>query len=281
MVLKTSHISSQPENQAKNHLSTQIKNLVPENVYGSSKRLTWLASHFTKIDSILEMGCGTGYMICLPLKKMGYSIQGLDLDSRSIEYGRRVFQDEDIDPSCLKTMDIANVNDLLDVVIASEVLEHISDHDLNDVLKNIKKSLKPAGKLLVTIPNGYGWFEMESFIWNKLGLGKFLQMTRVAHLVESAKKFIFGDATLHPPHPSTLSESPHIQRFTLRKIKTLLHQNGFEVLQTSGSVLFAGPFTNLIFHGIKPFLKANCFLGDQFKQLASGYFISCQVAQGE
>jgi len=275
------NIYSQPENRAKIHLSNEINLLVPENVYGSSKRLAWLVSHLTQRDSILELGCGTGYMICLPLVKLGYSIQGLDQHAQSIEYGRRVFQEEGVDPSRLKTMDLADMKESLDVIIASEVLEHLSDRNLGAVLRNMKKIIKPTGRLLVTVPNGYGWFEMESFMWNKLGLGKLLKITRIANIIESIKPLIFGKDALHLPHPSTLSESPHVQRFTLQKIKSLLQDNGFEIVQTSGSVLFAGPFTNLVFHGIGPFLKLNCFLGDQFPRLASAYFIACQVSQGD
>jgi len=255
--------------------------VINENVYGHAKRLKWIESHTLKQDSIIELGCGTGYMITLPLAKQGYSIQGLDQHAQSIEYGRRVFQEEGVDPSRLKTMDLADMKESLDVIIASEVLEHLSDQNLGAVLRDMKKIIKPTGRLLVTVPNGYGWFEMESFMWNKLGLGKLLKITRIANIIESIKPLIFGKDALHPPHPSTLSESPHVQRFTLQKIKSLLQDNGFEILQTSGSVLFAGPFTNLGFHGIGPFLKLNCFLGDQFPRLASAYFIACQVSQGD
>lgn len=255
--------------------------MVPENVYGSCKRLEWLVSHLAKNDTVLELGCGTGYMISLPLIKLGYSVQGLDQDVQSIEYGRKIFLAEGVDPSSLKTMDVADIDAIMDVVIASEVFEHISDQDLDEVLRSIKNTLKPTGKLLITVPNGYGWFEMESLIWNKMGLGKLLQITKIVNIIESAKIIIFGNSAAHLPHPSTLSESPHIQRFTLHKIKSLLQDNGFEIIQTTGSVLFAGPFTNLIFHGIEPFLKLNCFLGNQFQKLASAFFIACRTPQGD
>jgi ubiquinone/menaquinone biosynthesis C-methylase UbiE len=48
--------------------------MIKENVYGNAKRLKWILPHIRKDLSIIELGCGTGYMICLPLKKMGYSI---------------------------------------------------------------------------------------------------------------------------------------------------------------------------------------------------------------
>ncbi len=63
--------------------------MTEENVYGNAKRLKWMLTYIRQDLNIVELGCGTGYMICLPLAKMGYSIQGLDLDEKSIAYGKK------------------------------------------------------------------------------------------------------------------------------------------------------------------------------------------------
>jgi len=41
--------------------------MVPENEYGQAKRLKWIESNTQKQDTIIELGCGTGYMITLPM----------------------------------------------------------------------------------------------------------------------------------------------------------------------------------------------------------------------
>jgi len=56
--------------------ATAEARLVRETVYGSRKRLAWVLGHATRSDALLEVGCGTGYMLCRPLAKLGYRISG-------------------------------------------------------------------------------------------------------------------------------------------------------------------------------------------------------------
>ena len=253
-----------------------MNDLPKENIYGHVNRLIWMEKYLSKNDAIMELGCGTGYMVSLPLTKMGYSIYGLDLDKKSVTFGQELFRQEGFDPRNLKAMDISELDIVPDVIIASEVLEHIQDRDLVKVLSTIKEKLKPSGLLLITVPNGYGWFEMESFVWFKTGIGRLLQRLKIAGLINKLKFLIFG-RDIEPLYPSTLSNSYHLQRFTYHSIRKLLESNGFEVMGSTGSVLFAGPFSNLFFTGIKPIMKINCILGQWFPRFASGFYISCHV----
>ncbi len=255
--------------------------MIEENVYGNAKRLKWMLTHIRQDLNIVELGCGTGYMICLPLAKMGYSIQGLDLDEKSIAYGKKVFQKEGLDHSLISQRDISSFGTAADVIIASEVFEHMKSDEIKQTLNTIKKNLPIDGRLLVTVPNGYGWFELENFLWKKLKAGQLLEWVGFVELVYQIKKFFLAEETDHPPHPSTLSDSPHIQHFTVSTIQNILKTSGFTVLEITGSVLFAGPFTNLLFHGVDVFLKLNCFLGNLLPSLASGFFIACKVSKTE
>ena len=253
--------------------------MIKENVYGHAKRLKWMLSHIRQGLSIIEFGCGTGYMICLPLAKMGYSVKGLDLDEKSIAYGKKVFQEEGLDNSLISQRDISSLGTAADVIIASEVFEHMELDEINQTLNAIQEKLPNDGRLLVTVPNGYGWFELENFFWNKLRAGQFLEWVGFVELVYQIKKFFLAKKIDHPPHPSTLSESPHIQHFTASTIQKILKASGFMILEVTGSVLFAGPLTNLLFHGVDSFLKFNCFLGKLFPSMASGFFIACTVSE--
>lgn len=137
--------------------------MVPENVYGQAKRLKWVESNTQKQDTIIELGCGTGYMITLPMAKQGYSIKGFDLDEKSIKYGKSIFKNEGLNDSYLSSKDITSLNISGDVIILSEVLEHLDSNEIDKVLMNIRSRLTKNGRLLITIPNGFGWFEFESF----------------------------------------------------------------------------------------------------------------------
>ena len=253
--------------------------LPKENIYGHSNRLKWIISHIDRTDTIIELGCGTGYMITLPLVEMRYSILGIDLDEESIRFGRKIFQDKGLSPDILQNVDIADLNASTDIIIASEVLEHIKTSQLPNALFFIKRGLKPGGQFLVTVPNGFGWFEMEKYLWFDLGIGRILTILKLPQIITKVKKILFGP-NIDFEYPSTLSDSPHVQRFTLKSILVLLNKNDFEILDSTGSVLVAGPFSNMFFTGIKPMMKINCMLGKWFPRIAAGFYVACKIKKG-
>ena len=71
---------------------------IPENIYGHRKRLEWILRHVHPGQRVVELGCGTGHMITRPLLKLGYDAYGVDLDERSIQFGRERFRREGLDP---------------------------------------------------------------------------------------------------------------------------------------------------------------------------------------
>jgi len=249
--------------------------MVNENIYGHLKRLHWIVSNINKEATIVEFGCGTGYMISLPLAKMGYTIFGIDLDRESIAFGQELFRKEGFNPNVLKTLDISELDVVPDVIIASEVFEHIQNEDLNRILNIIRNKLKPMGKLLITVPNGYGWFEMESFLWFGVMIGRLLETTKIISVIHKIKLFLLG-RDIEPTYPATLSNSSHLQSFTFSSIQNLLQRHGFEVTNIQGSVLFAGPFSNLLFTGFKHIMKLNNMLGTWFPHIASGFYVTCR-----
>lgn len=243
-----------------------------ENMYGHGKRLRWVISHVQAEDVIVELGCGTGYMITLPLMKLGYHVMGIDLDAKSIDYGREVLAHEGLDSQKIKAMDLADIQGEVDVIVASEVLEHIPSEQLGTMLKTIHSKLRVGGRLLVTVPNGYGWFELESFLWNKTRMKCTLEL--LARCINKVKCLIWG-SDIEPRHPSTLAASPHVQRFTSRSIKRLLISHEFNIKQIVGSVFFCGPFSNMLFTGIPTVMKWNCKLGKNFPRIAASFYIEC------
>ena len=251
--------------------------MIHEDVYGHAKRLKWIISYLKKGDQVLEIGCGTGFMISFQLANMGFSIRGIDSDPKSIEYGRKIFQKEGLDPENLQLTEHPSINITPDVIIASEFLEHLSDQDIVNYLKHVRKTLRPGGYFLVTVPNGFGCFEIENLFWKKFKLGGIIMASGIERLISKLKRVLLGRKLIYYPHPSTLSSSPHIQRFSHNAIQRLLVKHDFEIIETSGSVLFAGPFSNLIFHDIPPIVKFNCFLGKLLPKMAAGFFIACKA----
>jgi len=251
-----------------------------ENVYGHGKRFEWILSRVRRSDTILELGCGTGTMITLPLARMGYAVSGIDSDEKSIAYGKDRCREAGVDPGILRVGGIPEDGPKPAVIIASEVLEHVPAEELPGLLDRLRNALREGGTLLVTVPNGYGWFELESALWYRLGVGKAIESLRIDRAVRKLKRVLLGEAVEAHYHntPSTLSPSPHVQRFTLRSIRRLLERHGFEVLDVRGAVLVSGPLSNLLLTGVKPFMAVNSRLGGWFPAVASNFYLACRRA---
>lgn len=252
-------------------LEARLGRMVPENVYGSQKRLRWIASHLGPNDLIVDFGCGTGAMVTLPLARLGCRVIGLDSDERSVEFGRRLLAAEGLDPELIRCSRLADLEVAPDVIIASEVLEHLPEPALGDSLDAMRRKLKPDGSLLVTVPNGYGWFEIESFLWHRTGVGALLEWTRGSGAIVRLKRRLLGADP--DPHPSTLSPSPHVQRFTFRAICSRLEAHGFAVREAGGSVFACGPFSNLLVTGPGRLMRLNAALGTRFPRAAAAFFV--------
>lgn len=246
-----------------------------ENIYGHRKRLHWMLDNIRKDDIIIELGCGTGFMITLPLAKAGYTIVGVDRDLPSINYGKKLFFQESLNPEMLKAGELSDISLSPNVIIASEVLEHMDDENLEKTLNRVYEKLKPSGRFLVTVPNGFGGFEIENFLWLKTGNGRLFERLRIDRALQLFKMRALGSDTQERRSPSSLSDSPHIQHFTYHSIQSLLNRHGFEVTHISGTVLFAGPFSNLLFTGIEPVMRLNCKLGNAYQKNASGFCVAC------
>lgn len=253
-----------------------LESLVHETIYGSRKRLRWIVSKLKPTDRIAELGCGTGWMITRPLLQLGYDVHGYDLDSNSIAYGQQRLSELQLDPSRLHADDLAKHPNPLDVIIASEVFEHIPDSLLPGVFETVHRLLAPGGKLLVTVPNGYGWFEWEIAIYKRLRLDRFFESypCRVLHQL----KWEWLVRRTMDPHPNTLSPSPHVQFFTQHAIETLLRRQGFIIRGMTGSVLAAGPIASYFCDGLSPFMAVNGWLGSTFPSFATGFFLECERA---
>lgn len=98
-------------------------------------------------DRLLDVGCGTGALLRF-LKEEGYkNLEGLEISKRAVE----VLGQHGITMHHAKLPDLPLLNEQYDVVVASQVLEHIIRRQ--KFLRGLKQILKPSGSLIIFVPN--------------------------------------------------------------------------------------------------------------------------------
>src|SRR6266536_271057 len=127
------------------------QNESPETFEGSRARLRLLVSRIEPFEVALNIGCGSGLFEELALPKK-IDIYSLDPSERSIGQLR----------GALHLGDKARVgyiqqlpfsNSYFDVVVVSEVLEHLTPAVTRAGLEEIRRVLKPGGRILGTVPS--------------------------------------------------------------------------------------------------------------------------------
>lgn len=100
---------------------------------------------------VLEVGCGIGRLTKLISRYLKDGIiTGVDISPRSIEYAREILPDSTA-LFCVDIQDFTSEKGY-DFVVLADVLEHLPEESLSNVLQKLTGLLKMGGKLMVHIP---------------------------------------------------------------------------------------------------------------------------------
>ena len=273
-----------------------------ENVYGHRKRLEFIAARLRQRQAspgaarplrVLDIGCGTGVMITRPLAGLGHEVTGLDLDPVSIRQAQRL----NVAPTLPNLTYIAGRleeqpwDGMFDAVVASEILEHLPDPDR--LVDALARCLKSDGLLLLTVPNGYGPFEMDSHLWEALQKVPGFWRLESAWIRSKARLLKLAghgaaareatQAEDHPDSRATLNEnSPHCQRFTRGKVARLMERHGLRLVDWGKSAVWSGPIAHTLLRDWSAAIRLNCALADRLPAwMTSGlYFCFARVSTG-
>jgi SAM-dependent methyltransferase len=102
-----------------------------------------------------DLGCGAGMMLCeVLLTQHTWTGQGLDISPAATHYAQALASHKGVaDRANFSTGDIARLPfaaESLDLLIASEVVEHMPDPA--QVIKEMARVLRPGGRLILTMP---------------------------------------------------------------------------------------------------------------------------------
>ncbi|WP_395400053.1 class I SAM-dependent methyltransferase [Pseudoduganella sp. UC29_106] len=132
------------------HQLTQASN--PLSYLAQREDIYWSIAHVLAAQSreslrILEVGSGLGYLT-YALNRAGYQCDGIDISSEAVAAARREFG-EFYSVRDLASME--SVGEGYDVVIATELIEHVPDPQA--MLGHMQRLLKPGGSVVLTTPD--------------------------------------------------------------------------------------------------------------------------------
>ncbi len=108
----------------------------------------------TPIKKILDVGCGEGHTTVILLKNLKpKKIIGIDIDPKIIDYANKLYRNYGIKFYVGNVYNLNFANDSFDVVVATEILEHLESPD-----KAIREMKRVAKKYcLITVPKEPWW----------------------------------------------------------------------------------------------------------------------------
>ncbi len=236
-----------------------------ENLWAYQKRLRFIHNvvkeNFPSQNEasirVLDIGCGNGSQLSIPLAELGFSVTGIDPDESSIVHAKRLA--ENLPAANFLCGSADDIKETFDVVILSEVLEHVADP--GKLLMTGANLLNPYGVVIVTTPNGYGEFEMDSWLFRTL---------RLQRLIDKLAKN--NSTTLG----STDNEdSGHVQFFTRARLYRIFKDCGLYVWREGTASFFAGPLAGHLLARSARFIEWNSRITERLpKVLASGWYFA-------
>jgi SAM-dependent methyltransferase len=234
---------------------------VPENPWGYAKRLNFVENiartsfpaRSPEAISILDIGCGNGSFLALPLAKMGYTIMGVDPDEASIRNASAAAP-PNASFRCCMVEELPRR--LFDVVILSEVLEHV--HQPAELLAKAARYLAPTGVLIVTVPNGKGEFEIDSYLYRTLKLERMIEKVRRHREASCASD----------------NHDGHVQFYSIGRLKRIFASANLHIASTGKGPLVCGPLASYAFNWLpKGLLKINAAITNFLPmRVASGWY---------
>ncbi len=114
----------------------------------------WFVKFLRAGDQVLDLGCGGGAHSFVAAEHVK-AVKGIDHSSRNLEIAKRLASEKKLTNVQFAEGDLEKPLDekdqTYDVVIALDILEHL--HNREQFLNEAARVLKPAGRLVVAIPN--------------------------------------------------------------------------------------------------------------------------------
>ncbi|OGH53779.1 MAG: hypothetical protein A3G15_04060 [Candidatus Levybacteria bacterium RIFCSPLOWO2_12_FULL_40_10] len=178
---------------------------------------------------ILDVGCGRGFYVnALSLYDFPKEIIGLDINKEYLEEARRYASDMRAKFIRKSVYSINYTNNYFDLVICSELLEHLS-YD-KKALSEIFRVLKKGGTLIVTVPS-----EDFPLFWDPVN---WVLMRFFNTHINKDVWFLAG------------IWAGHERLYNMKNLSRIIEEAGFSILEMSGVISFSWPFSHFLLYGL-------------------------------
>lgn len=173
---------------------------------------------------VLDVGAGTGN-VTIPLGTIADAeILGIDIHQPTLDIAiaANTLQNVKFRFEYLQDSPLAG----MEYIILTEVLEHIDIYP--EILDYIGKNSDKNMKLLITVPNGWGPFEIAMqplYFMRKIGLNNFI--LKVKRILGKKEPY------------SQNYETPHVNFFTVGRMRRELKQYGMKITEVKKAYVFA------------------------------------------
>lgn len=174
------------EIQKKGSLENYVRNKI-----NNKSVLISLINKYSHNNKIIECGSGTG-VLSTYLAANGYDVLGLDIDPDMLKLSEKISNEYTSDNKPKfenkSIFELGNVNEF-DVSFSNGVLEHFSDEEIIDTLK---QQMNIADYVIFSIPTTY--FDMEEAMY---GNERYLPFSYWRGLVKKAGGIIIEEKSMH------------------------------------------------------------------------------------
>ena len=175
-----------------------------------------------KHDRVLDAGCGSG-TISHFLSLHAGEVIGVDSNPSAIEYASGAYTAPNLQFRLGQFDDLVGEKPF-DKIYSIEVIEHLYEHQVADVLSMFHKLTNPGGQLFLTTPNYQSAWPLIEWLLDRFGL------------------------------VAALDEVQHVTHFTKRKLSTMCERAGWRVGHMgtfNGLAPFLAPISRRLALGIE------------------------------